>query len=75
MRLDKVAEFLRLAESVGIDRGEIPDLTRAPASLLEALEAHLYHLEGGRGPPPVSSNQQVFNFFFEKQISKLLLSL
>jgi hypothetical protein len=72
MRLDKVAEFLRLAETVGIgkvfifsyqltfylDRGEIPDLTRAPASLLEALETHLYHLEGGKGAPP-PSNQQV----------------
>ncbi|UMM12689.1 hypothetical protein L5515_001341 [Caenorhabditis briggsae] len=55
-RLDKVAEFLRVAESVGIDRGEIPDLTRAPASLLEALEAHLIHLEGGKAPPP--SQQQ-----------------
>lgn len=48
--MDKVSEFLRVAESVGIDRGEIPDLTRAPASLLEALEAHLIHLEGGRVP-------------------------
>lgn len=45
-----MSEFLRVAESVGIDRGEIPDLTRAPASLLEALEAHLIHLEGGRAP-------------------------
>ena len=51
-RLDRVSDFLRVAESVGIDRGEIPDLTRAPASLLEALEAHLIHLEGGRPPPP-----------------------
>ncbi|TKR94627.1 hypothetical protein L596_008889 [Steinernema carpocapsae] len=57
-RLDKVAEFLRVAESVGIDKGEIPDLTRAPASLLEALESHLYHLEGGKGPPPQSNQQQ-----------------
>ncbi|CAD5206714.1 unnamed protein product [Bursaphelenchus okinawaensis] len=57
LRLDKVSEFLKVAESVGIDKGEIPDLTRAPASLLEALEAHLYHLEGGRGPPP--SAQQI----------------
>lgn len=58
-RLDKVSDFLRVAETVGIDRGEIPDLTRAPASLLEALEAHLYHLEGGKGPPPTSSAQQM----------------
>jgi hypothetical protein len=46
-----------VAESVGIDRGEIPDLTRAPGSLLTALEDHLYYLEGGKGPPPSSSQQ------------------
>ncbi|CAD6190999.1 unnamed protein product [Caenorhabditis auriculariae] len=64
-RLDKVAEFLRIAESVGIDRGEIPDLTRAPASLLEALEAHLIHLEGGKAPPPSqmsAAHHQLTNF-------------
>lgn len=61
--MDKVADFLRVAESVGIDRGEIPDLTRAPASLLEALEAHLIHLEGGRAPPPT---QQVDFFAFSR---------
>ncbi|KAJ1358372.1 Phosphatidylinositol-binding clathrin assembly protein unc-11 [Parelaphostrongylus tenuis] len=62
-RLDKVSEFLRVAESVGIDRGEIPDLTRAPASLLEALEAHLIHLEGGRAPSVGAHDQaQVANF-------------
>jgi hypothetical protein len=58
-RLDRVSAFLSIAESVGIERGEVPDLTRAPASLLEALESHLYHLEGGRGPPPTASAQQV----------------
>ncbi|EGT32550.1 hypothetical protein CAEBREN_04097 [Caenorhabditis brenneri] len=70
-RLDKVAEFLRVAESVGIDRGEIPDLTRAPASLLEALEAHLIHLEGGKAPPPSQQHaaQQQFatGFAFAQQ--------
>ena len=59
LRLDKVAAFLSVAESVGIDRGEIPDLTRAPASLIEALEAHLHHLEGGKGPVPSASQQIV----------------
>ncbi|KAE9554068.1 hypothetical protein FO519_002710 [Halicephalobus sp. NKZ332] len=59
LRLDKVAAFLSVAESVGVDRGEIPDLTRAPASLIEALETHLYHLEGGKGPLPSSSQQFV----------------
>lgn len=46
-RMDKVAEFLKVAESVGIDKCEIPDLTRAPSSLVEALEQHLVSLEGG----------------------------
>lgn len=67
MRLDKVSEFLRLAESVGIDRGEIPDLTRAPASLLEALETHLYHLEGGKGAPPPTNQQFVSQQLFNQQ--------
>ncbi len=35
-----------MAEAVGIDKGEIPDLTKAPSSLLEALEQHLATLEG-----------------------------
>lgn len=64
MRLDRVAEFLRLGETVGIDKGEIPDLTHAPASLLQALEAHVYHLEGGKGPPPQTQqivSQQLSN--------------
>lgn len=50
-----------MAETVGIDRGEIPDLTRAPASLLEALEAHLVHLEGGKMP---ASTNHVRRFGF-----------
>jgi len=45
IRMDKVAEFLKVAENIGIDKGDIPDLTKAPSSLLEALEAHLNALE------------------------------
>ena len=33
-------------QSVGIDKGDIPDLAKAPSSLLEALEEHLKSLEG-----------------------------
>uniref|UniRef100_A0A674PF89 Phosphatidylinositol binding clathrin assembly protein b n=1 Tax=Takifugu rubripes TaxID=31033 RepID=A0A674PF89_TAKRU len=33
-------------QQVGIDRGDIPDLSQAPSSLLEALEQHLASLEG-----------------------------
>lgn len=33
-------------QNVGIDKGDIPDLTKAPSSLLDALEGHLATLEG-----------------------------
>lgn len=33
-------------KNVGIDKGDIPDLTKAPSSLLDALEQHLATLEG-----------------------------
>nr|1HX8_A Chain A, SYNAPSE-ENRICHED CLATHRIN ADAPTOR PROTEIN LAP [Drosophila melanogaster]1HX8_B Chain B, SYNAPSE-ENRICHED CLATHRIN ADAPTOR PROTEIN LAP [Drosophila melanogaster] len=41
VRMDRVGEFLKVAENVGIDKGDIPDLTKAPSSLLDALEQHL----------------------------------
>lgn len=40
---------LQVAENVGIDKGDIPDLTKAPSSLLDALEGHLATLEGKKG--------------------------
>ncbi|KAG5863841.1 hypothetical protein JTB14_017776 [Gonioctena quinquepunctata] len=46
IRMDRVGEFLKVAENIGIDKGDIPDLTRAPNSLLHALEQHLASLEG-----------------------------
>ncbi|XP_045197484.2 phosphatidylinositol-binding clathrin assembly protein LAP-like isoform X3 [Mercenaria mercenaria] len=61
VRMDKVSEFLKVAESVGIDKGDIPDLAKAPSSLLDALEEHLKSLEGKKGvattvaPPPKPS--------------------
>ncbi|XP_063288192.1 phosphatidylinositol-binding clathrin assembly protein-like isoform X5 [Pelobates fuscus] len=45
-RMTKLSEFLKVAEQVGIDQGDIPDLTQAPSSLLDALEQHLASLEG-----------------------------
>ncbi|XP_055922863.1 phosphatidylinositol-binding clathrin assembly protein LAP isoform X7 [Eupeodes corollae] len=49
VRMDRVGEFLKVAENVGIDKGDIPDLTKAPSSLLDALEQHLATLEGRKG--------------------------
>ncbi|NXD81131.1 PICAL protein, partial [Halcyon senegalensis] len=45
-RMTKLSEFLKVSEQVGIDQGDIPDLTQAPSSLLEALEQHLASVEG-----------------------------
>ncbi|WAR09136.1 PICAL-like protein, partial [Mya arenaria] len=57
VRMDKVAEFLKVAENVGIDKGDIPDLAKAPASLLDALEEHLRSLDGKKGTATTSRVQ------------------
>ncbi|XP_042639014.1 phosphatidylinositol-binding clathrin assembly protein-like [Orycteropus afer afer] len=44
-RKAKLAQFLQVAEQAGIDQRNIPYLTQAPHSLLEALEQHLTYLE------------------------------
>lgn len=51
-RMERVSEFLKAAEDAGIDKGDIPDLTQAPNSLIEALEAHYSSLEKGKGTAP-----------------------
>lgn len=56
IRMDRVGEFLKVAENIGIDKGDIPDLTRAPNSLLDALEQHLASLEGNT--PTAAANQK-----------------
>lgn len=61
IRMDRVGEFLKVAENVGIDKGEIPDLTKAPSSLLDALEQHLAALEGKKSvvnTPTQAATQQ-----------------
>uniref|UniRef100_A0A8C5QD12 Synaptosome associated protein 91 n=1 Tax=Leptobrachium leishanense TaxID=445787 RepID=A0A8C5QD12_9ANUR len=60
-RMTRVSEFMKIAEQVGIDKGDIPDLAQddiadepAPSSLMETLEQHLNTLEGrkpGSGSP------------------------
>ncbi|KAL7036412.1 hypothetical protein ACKWTF_008803 [Chironomus riparius] len=63
-RMDRVGEFLKVAENIGIDKGDIPDLTKAPSSLLDALEQHLNTLEGKKTssaantPTQTASNQK-----------------
>lgn len=53
--MDKVSDFLKVAESVGIDKGSIPDLTKAPGSLLEEMEHHLIYLEGKKALPTTTT--------------------
>ncbi|XP_051999929.1 clathrin coat assembly protein AP180-like isoform X2 [Xyrauchen texanus] len=50
-RMTRVSEFLKIAEQVGIDKNDIPELTQAPESLLESLETHLNTLEGRKVSP------------------------
>ncbi|XP_077454427.1 clathrin coat assembly protein AP180 isoform X10 [Stigmatopora argus] len=50
-RMTRVSEFFKLAEQVGIDKNDIPELTQAPESLLESLETHLNTLEGKKPSP------------------------
>lgn len=57
IRMDRVGEFLKVAENIGIDKGDIPDLTKAPNSLLDALEGHLASLEGNT-PTQTANNQK-----------------
>ncbi|XP_050708367.1 phosphatidylinositol-binding clathrin assembly protein LAP-like isoform X18 [Eriocheir sinensis] len=77
IRMDRVAEFLKVAESVGIKKDEIPDLTKgsgtsgspAPSSLLDALEAHLASLEGKK--PPTSSSTTSSKVNIQSAVSAL----
>ncbi|XP_011498209.1 PREDICTED: phosphatidylinositol-binding clathrin assembly protein LAP isoform X10 [Ceratosolen solmsi marchali] len=61
IRMDRVGEFLKVAENVGIDKGELPDLTKAPSSLLDALEQHLASLEGRKGSAANTPTQSASN--------------
>lgn len=44
VRMDRVAEFLKVAENVGIDKGDIPDLTRVRSWTMHTLNSTTFHL-------------------------------
>ncbi|XP_048010713.1 clathrin coat assembly protein AP180 isoform X7 [Megalobrama amblycephala] len=48
-RVTKIAEFMKIAEQVGVDKNDIPDISYAPSSILESLETHMNSLEGKKG--------------------------
>ncbi|XP_057663951.1 phosphatidylinositol-binding clathrin assembly protein LAP-like isoform X2 [Diorhabda carinulata] len=71
IRMDRVAEFLKVAENVGIDKGDIPDLTKAPSSLLDALEQHLNYMEGKK----TSGSSQASNASNQKNVKSGVTAL
>ncbi|XP_042359765.1 clathrin coat assembly protein AP180-like isoform X1 [Plectropomus leopardus] len=48
-RVTKIGEFMKLAETVGVDKNDIPDINYAPSSILESLETHMNGLEDVKG--------------------------
>nr|XP_004542049.1 clathrin coat assembly protein AP180 isoform X1 [Maylandia zebra]XP_012772077.1 clathrin coat assembly protein AP180 isoform X1 [Maylandia zebra] len=48
-RVTKIGEFMKLAETVGVDKNDIPDINYAPSSILESLETHMNGLEDIKG--------------------------
>ncbi|XP_056871974.1 clathrin coat assembly protein AP180-like isoform X22 [Takifugu flavidus] len=48
-RVTKIGEFMKLAETVGVDKNDIPDINYAPSSILESLETHMNGLEDAKG--------------------------
>nr|CAD7412034.1 unnamed protein product [Timema poppensis] len=61
-RMDRISnEWVLSGGNVGIDKGDIPDLTKAPSSLLDALEQHLAALEGKKGSAANTPTQTASN--------------
>ncbi|CAB1343012.1 unnamed protein product, partial [Coregonus sp. 'balchen'] len=54
-RVTKIGEFMKLAETVGVEKNDIPDINYAPSSILESLETHMNSLEGKKGSPTKGS--------------------
>lgn len=45
VRMDKVSDFMRVIDSVGIDKSDMPNLSRSPSLPLSAIEKYLANLE------------------------------
>ncbi|KAG5277398.1 hypothetical protein AALO_G00117050 [Alosa alosa] len=55
-RVTKISEFMKIAEQVGVDKNDIPDISYAPSSILESLETHMNSLEGKKGDSPTKGS-------------------
>lgn len=64
-------------QNIGIDKGDIPDLTKAPSSLLDALEQHLNTLEGKKptsaANTPTQTARYEVNKFGEENSEKIII--
>lgn len=45
IRMDKVSDFIRVLDSVGVDKSDLPNLSRAPSMSIKELETRLETLE------------------------------
>lgn len=62
VRMDKVSDFMRVIDSVGMDKSDMPNVSRAPSLSLKLLEKHLRHLESTskrNNPQPFARIQSV----------------
>ncbi|XP_071746752.1 phosphatidylinositol-binding clathrin assembly protein LAP isoform X15 [Lepeophtheirus salmonis] len=71
VRMDRVSEFLKVAEVVGLDTGDVSDFAKAPSSLLEALESHLANLEGRKPGSTVTTPTESSTYKSNKVDEKL----
>ncbi|CAB4068718.1 PICALM [Lepeophtheirus salmonis] len=69
--MDRVSEFLKVAEVVGLDTGDVSDFAKAPSSLLEALESHLANLEGRKPGSTVTTPTESSTYKSNKVDEKL----
>jgi len=60
-RTESVSLFLKVAESSGMDKSDIPDLAKAPSSLLEALESHVNGVDSKKSTTSVTGAANISN--------------
>lgn len=67
VRMDKVSDFMRVLDSVGMDKSDMPNVSRAPSLSLKLLEKHLNQLESATK----RHNQQPFNRIQSVELPKI----
>lgn len=45
VRMDKVSDFMRVVDSIGMDKSDMPNVSIAPSISLKLLESHVNRLE------------------------------